>query len=45
MNHVSQLAINDREVVSKRMKEWRRERAQGKGMQYAESFKKISFGK
>ena len=45
MKHVSQLPVNDREVVSKRMKDWRREKAKGKGMQYTESFKKIPFGR
>ncbi|MBN18496.1 MAG: GlcNAc-PI de-N-acetylase [Chloroflexi bacterium] len=45
MQHVSQLPVNDREIVSKRMKDWRSERAKGKGMQYAESFKKIPFSR
>jgi LmbE family N-acetylglucosaminyl deacetylase len=46
LQHESQMAeVRDGSVerVRERMREWRRQRAVGKGMQYAEAFKRISF--
>lgn len=43
MAHVSQVIGRDRESMGERMREGRRERAEGKGMQYAEAFKRIAF--
>lgn len=40
--HTSQLSSTDEEITAS-MKRGRRERAKGKGMKYAESFKRISF--
>ena len=45
MQHASQIDGRSEEDVSERMREWRRQRAIGKGMQYAESFKRIIFGR
>ncbi len=43
MAHVSQVHDRSEEQMRERMGEWRRQRAIGKGMQYAEAFKRISF--
>jgi len=43
LEHKSQLVDRDFEWADQRMKEWRRHRALGKGMQYAEAFKRIQF--
>ena len=43
MAHVSQVNGRGEEQMAERMKEWRRASAVGKGMQYAEAFKKITF--
>ena len=43
MQHVTQLDGDSEEYMSKRMREWRREIAVGKGMQYAEAYKRIAF--
>ena len=45
MQHASQIDGRTEEAVSKSMREWRRQRAIGKGMQYAEAFKRINFGR
>lgn len=44
LRHTSQLSGSDREVAGF-MKRGRRERARGKGMQYAEAFKRIAFNR
>ena len=41
--HASQIGGSSIEEIGERMKTWRRERAKGYGMQYAESFRRISF--
>ncbi len=41
MQHVSQINGRTEEDLGKRMREWRREEAVGKGMQYAEAFKRL----
>ena len=41
--HVSQMDGRSEEETAKFMREWRRSRAEGKGMQYAESFRRIIF--
>ena len=41
--HKSQIHGTSEEDLRERMREWRRKRAVGKGMQYAEAFKSISF--
>ena len=43
MEHVSQVGERDEQVMGDRTREWRRRRAEGKGMQYAEAFKRITF--
>ena len=43
MEHVSQVGERDEQVMGERTREWRRQRAKGKGMQYAEAFKRITF--
>lgn len=43
MEHKSQMDGRDEAWAHQRMREFRRERAVGKGMQYAEAFKKIGF--
>ena len=43
MEHVSQVGERDEKVMGDRTREWRRQRAKGKGMQYAEAFKRITF--
>ena len=42
IRHTSQLSGTDEQVAAS-MRRGRRERAKGKGMKYAESFKRISF--
>ena len=39
--HTSQLGDRPTEEIDKRMREWRSERAAGKGMQYAEAFRRL----
>ena len=41
--HESQVNGRDPEATGDMMRKWRRERAVGKGMQYAEAYKRISF--
>ena len=41
LEHTSQLNGGNEEDIDKRMREWRRRQAEGKGMQYAEAFKRI----
>ena len=41
--HKSQVNGRDPEATGDMMRKWRRERAVGKGMQYAEAYKRISF--
>ena len=41
--HTSQMDGRSEEYMDERMREWRRERAQGKGMMYAETFKRLTF--
>ena len=41
LKHTSQLNSGKEEDADKRMREWRRSQAEGKGMQYAEAFKRI----
>ena len=43
LEHKSQVNDWTEEEAHKHMREWRRQRAEGKGMQYAESFKRITF--
>ena len=43
MEHKTQMNGRDEKWAHERMREWRRGRAVGKGMQYAEAFKKIPF--
>ena len=43
MSHETQMEGRDEELVGGLMREGRRRAAQGKGMQYAESFKRINF--
>ena len=43
MQHASQMDGRTQEYMGERMREWRRQRAVGKGMQYAEAFKRINF--
>ena len=43
MQHASQMDGRTQEYMGERMQEWRRQRAVGKGMQYAEAFKRINF--
>ena len=43
MQHATQLAGRTEEDTNKSMREWRRKSAFGKGMQYAEAFKRIIF--
>ena len=43
MQHKSQIGEHSEEEMNVMMGEWRRKRAIGKGMQYAEAFKRISF--
>ena len=43
MSHETQMEGRDKEWMAERMREWRRRTAHGKGMQYAEAFKRISF--
>ena len=43
MAHKSQVGDRAEEDMAERMREWRRNRAKGKGMQYAEAFKRIPF--
>ena len=43
MRHVSQMDGRTEEWAGERMREWRRKTAVGKGMQYAEAFKRITF--
>ena len=44
LEHASQLDGSGREEeIGERMREWRRKTAEGKGMQYAEAFKRIVF--
>ena len=43
MQHESQLNDPSEEEIHKMMRDWRRQRAVGKGMQYAESYKRIAF--
>ncbi len=41
--HASQVNGREPDAVGRLMRRWRRERAVGKGMQYAEAFKRITF--
>ena len=43
MQHASQIDGRTEEDTNKSMREWRRKSAVGKGMQYAEAFKRINF--
>ena len=43
MQHASQVGDDSEERVGERMREWRRSRAEGKGIQYAEAYRRISF--
>jgi LmbE family N-acetylglucosaminyl deacetylase len=43
LKHASQVGYAPPESVGERMREWRRSRAEGRGMQYAEAFRRISF--
>lgn len=43
MEHKTQMKDRDEAWAYERMREWRRGRAVGRGIQYAESFKKITF--
>lgn len=43
MAHKSQVKDRTEEDMTERMQEWRRRRAEGRGMQYAEAFKRIPF--
>ena len=43
MQHASQVGDDPEETVGERMREWRRSRAEGKGIQYAEAYRRISF--
>jgi len=43
MQHASQVGDNSEERVGEHMREWRRNRAEGKGIQYAEAYRRISF--
>ena len=43
MQHVSQVGERSSEDAGKFMREWRRRAAVGKGMQYAEAYKRINF--
>ena len=43
MEHKSQMDGRTHEWAGERMREWRRNQAVGKGMQYAEAFKRITF--
>lgn len=43
MEHVSQMGGRDAAWARERMGEWKRERGKGKGMQFAEAFKRIEF--
>jgi len=43
MRHESQVNGHTEAELTKRMREWRRQRAVGKGMQYAEAFRRFSF--
>ena len=45
MQHATQVGDDSEERVGERMREWRRKRAEGKGIQYAEAFRRISFGR
>ena len=43
MQHASQMDGRTQEYMGERMREWRRRSGVGKGMQYAEAFKRINF--
>ena len=43
--HASQVDGRSEEKLAEGMREWRRRRAEGKGMQYAESFKRIRYSR
>ncbi len=43
MAHKSQVGDRTEKDMTERMQEWRRRRAEGRGMQYAEAFKRIPF--
>ena len=43
MEHKSQMNGRDEAWARERMGHWKRERAKGKGIQYAEAFKRIEF--
>ena len=43
MAHKSQVKDRSEEYMMERMQEWRRNRAEGRGMQYAEAFRRITF--
>ena len=45
MQHASQMDGRTEAEITERMHEWRRQRAVGKGMQYAEAFRRFSFGR
>ena len=45
MRHESQMNSRTEAEITERMREWRRQRAVGKGMQYAEAFRRFSFGR
>ena len=44
MEHKSQMDGRTPESMGERMREWRKSRAEGKDMEYAEAFKRITFG-
>ncbi|MCH7653868.1 MAG: PIG-L family deacetylase [Chloroflexi bacterium] len=43
MAHKSQVGDRTEKDMTERMQEWRRNRAEGKGMQYAEAFRRMTF--
>ena len=45
MQHATQVGDNSEESVGESMREWRRKRAVGTGIQYAEAYRRISFGR
>jgi LmbE family N-acetylglucosaminyl deacetylase len=45
MQHESQMNGRPEAEITERMRDWRRQRAVGKGMQYAEAFRRFSFNR
>ena len=43
--HASQIGEKNEEEVGEMMREWRRRRAEGQPMEYAEAFKRINFNR